>query len=165
MLMGARAYNTNTGRFSQTDPVSGGSANAYDYSAQNPITNMDLSGKWYWDIYDDGGDRYTVYIHIKIEYLAMTLWAVAAAGTAFAGAFCAVMALPSAAGSIVAGALCAAVFGAVVSAMAEYTSDLNQNATNVDFFWKISFAEHHWGWFHIPYWIPHWEYGGADTWS
>jgi hypothetical protein len=31
LLMGARAYNENTGRFAQTDPVAGGSANAYDY--------------------------------------------------------------------------------------------------------------------------------------
>jgi len=44
LLMGARAYNPGTGRFSQVDPVAGGSANAYDYSLQNPGTNSDLSG-------------------------------------------------------------------------------------------------------------------------
>jgi RHS repeat-associated protein len=50
MLMGARAYNANTGRFSQTDPVPGGSANAYDYALQNPLNNTDLGGTnavWY----------------------------------------------------------------------------------------------------------------------
>lgn len=45
LLMGARAYNPATGRFAQTDPVPGGSANAYDYGLQNPVTNDDLTGK------------------------------------------------------------------------------------------------------------------------
>jgi RHS repeat-associated protein len=47
-LMGLRAYNTNTGRFAQTDPVPGGSANSYDYAFQNPITNSDLTGACSW---------------------------------------------------------------------------------------------------------------------
>lgn len=47
LLMGARAYNVGTGRFSQTDPIPGGSANSYDYGAQNPIINTDTSGLWY----------------------------------------------------------------------------------------------------------------------
>jgi RHS repeat-associated protein len=44
LLMGARSYNSNTGRFSQSDPMPGGSANAYDYALQNPLTNSDLTG-------------------------------------------------------------------------------------------------------------------------
>jgi len=44
MLMGARAYNVNTGRFAQVDPVGGGSANSYDYVSQNPLTKSDLAG-------------------------------------------------------------------------------------------------------------------------
>jgi RHS repeat-associated protein len=48
LLMGARSYNTNTGRFSQVDPIPGGSANAYDYAFQNPLVNFDLSGKCGW---------------------------------------------------------------------------------------------------------------------
>lgn len=46
LLMGARTYNVYTGRFSQTDPISGGSANAYDYAFQNPVNGSDLSGMW-----------------------------------------------------------------------------------------------------------------------
>jgi RHS repeat-associated protein len=47
LLMGVRAYNPNSGRFSQVDPIAGGSANAYDYSAQDPVNNTDLDGE-YW---------------------------------------------------------------------------------------------------------------------
>jgi len=57
MIMGARGYNTNTGRFDQTDPMSGGNATAYTYPS-NPITSVDPSGNygyyfsfpigWYW---------------------------------------------------------------------------------------------------------------------
>jgi RHS repeat-associated protein len=46
LLMGARAYNPYTGRFSEADPVQGGSANSYDYASQNPVTNSDLTGMW-----------------------------------------------------------------------------------------------------------------------
>lgn len=45
ILMGVRIYNPNTGRFLQTDPVFGGSANAYDYGWQNALTNSDTSGR------------------------------------------------------------------------------------------------------------------------
>jgi len=44
-LMGARSYSTALGRFDQTDPISGGSANNYDYTDQNPLTNEDLTGQ------------------------------------------------------------------------------------------------------------------------
>jgi RHS repeat-associated protein len=44
VLMGQRAYNPATGRFDSTDPVDGGSANAYDYVNQDPANNEDLAG-------------------------------------------------------------------------------------------------------------------------
>ncbi|GAA2829869.1 hypothetical protein GCM10010441_62990 [Kitasatospora paracochleata] len=51
VLMGARVYNPQTGRFLQTDPVFQGSANPYEYAAQNPVTKSDTSGcsvcQWY----------------------------------------------------------------------------------------------------------------------
>ena len=43
-LMGVRLYNPNTGRFLQTDPVTRGSANTYDYTNQDPLNSVDLSG-------------------------------------------------------------------------------------------------------------------------
>ena len=46
-LMGQRLYNATTGRFLQTDPVPGGSANCYDYADQDPVDGSDLSGQWH----------------------------------------------------------------------------------------------------------------------
>ncbi|GAA3010469.1 hypothetical protein GCM10010483_64420 [Actinokineospora diospyrosa] len=45
MLMGVRLYSPSLGRFLQTDPVAGGSANAYDYANQDPVNNQDLDGR------------------------------------------------------------------------------------------------------------------------
>ncbi len=47
-LMGERLYNPATGRFLQTDPIPGGSANAYDYANQDPINMFDLEGTCPW---------------------------------------------------------------------------------------------------------------------
>ncbi|MFI6882733.1 RHS repeat-associated core domain-containing protein [Streptosporangium canum] len=44
ILMGARLYNPQTGRFLQTDPIPSGSANAYDYCSADPINKLDLDG-------------------------------------------------------------------------------------------------------------------------
>jgi RHS repeat-associated protein len=43
--MGVRSYVPQLGRFLQTDPVPGGSANAYDYAAQDPVNSVDLNGE------------------------------------------------------------------------------------------------------------------------
>ncbi|WP_067549300.1 RHS repeat-associated core domain-containing protein [Nocardia crassostreae] len=44
--MGARTYLPVLGRFLQTDPISGGSANNYEYCNADPINYLDLTGKW-----------------------------------------------------------------------------------------------------------------------
>ncbi|MCW2599501.1 MAG: repeat protein [Frankiales bacterium] len=46
VLMGVRLYSPVLGRFLQTDPVPGGSANNYDYANQDPINQLDLDGRW-----------------------------------------------------------------------------------------------------------------------
>jgi RHS repeat-associated protein len=49
ILMGVRLYNPALGRFLSVDPISGGSANRYDYGSANPITHYDLDGQcWSW---------------------------------------------------------------------------------------------------------------------
>nr|WSX81744.1 hypothetical protein OH826_17015 [Streptomyces sp. NBC_00899] len=57
VLMGVRLYDPTEGRFLSVDPVSGGSANAYDYCSGNPVSCLDLSGRskhnynghhWHW---------------------------------------------------------------------------------------------------------------------
>ncbi|MFD3354742.1 DNRLRE domain-containing protein [Streptomyces fradiae] len=45
-LMGVRLYNPRTGRFLSSDPVYGGSANAYEYGYADPVNKFDLDGKW-----------------------------------------------------------------------------------------------------------------------
>jgi RHS repeat-associated protein len=42
--MGSRTYVPQLGRFEQPDPIEGGSANSYDYSAQDPVNNSDVDG-------------------------------------------------------------------------------------------------------------------------
>jgi RHS repeat-associated protein len=49
-LMGVRLYDPDLGRFLQTDPVPGGSANPYDYANQDPYNNFDLDGRWWTTI-------------------------------------------------------------------------------------------------------------------
>lgn len=43
--MGVRSYVPSLGRFTSVDPVEGGSANSYEYSAADPVNNMDLDGR------------------------------------------------------------------------------------------------------------------------
>jgi len=44
--MGVRSYVPSLGRFTSLDPVSGGSANAYDYSNADPVNQKDLTGMY-----------------------------------------------------------------------------------------------------------------------
>jgi hypothetical protein len=44
--MGARVYDPYTGAFLQTDPIQGGSANAYGYTSGDPVNELDLTGDY-----------------------------------------------------------------------------------------------------------------------
>jgi RHS repeat-associated protein len=48
ILMGARPYDSNLGRFLAVDPIDGGSLNNYDYAGQDPINGYDLDGRSWW---------------------------------------------------------------------------------------------------------------------
>ncbi len=52
--MGARSYIPQVGRFLQTDPVPGGSANAYAYTDGNPINEEDPTGELTYSISEGG---------------------------------------------------------------------------------------------------------------
>ncbi|MFE3965371.1 RHS repeat-associated core domain-containing protein, partial [Streptomyces cyaneofuscatus] len=45
-LMGVRLYNPATGRFLSSDPIHGGSANAYEYCFGDPVNCYDLDGRF-----------------------------------------------------------------------------------------------------------------------
>lgn len=47
--MGVRPYDSALGRFMAVDPVEGGSANNYDFAGQNPVANVDLDGRSYFN--------------------------------------------------------------------------------------------------------------------
>ena len=47
--MGARPYHIQLGRFLNVDPIEGGCANDYAYVHGDPINQMDLSGKSWWN--------------------------------------------------------------------------------------------------------------------
>jgi RHS repeat-associated protein len=50
--MGTRYYDPALGRFTQVDPVEGGSANRYDYAKQDPVNVADPDGTFHGDIVD-----------------------------------------------------------------------------------------------------------------
>jgi RHS repeat-associated protein len=54
LLMGARVYVPSAGRFTQVDPVVGGSANSYEYCRADPVNCLDLSGlySYYYRLVD-----------------------------------------------------------------------------------------------------------------
>jgi hypothetical protein len=182
MIMGARAYSTITGRFSQTDPVPGGSANAYDYSAQNPVINTDLNGTnvhttvygmnlnigggyivWWWT-----GREASI---LRRNETAVEWWAVGDAVCAAIGAL-----IRGWSGAAIAATGCGLVF-AIVSANLFLAGSYNYKSETVvmHYGWRTTW----WG-FHLPYcrqvsdtiiWLsgrslqipsPSWPYGRAD---
>ncbi len=48
VAMGARSYIPQVGRFLQTDPIEGGSANAYAYTFGDPVNSSDPTGEYTW---------------------------------------------------------------------------------------------------------------------
>ena len=92
VLMGVRLYSPVLGRFLQTDPVPGGSANAYDYVYQDPINNYDLDGRCW-----GGGDYCHPWKKIKQsagwagnqwQHHSIVRWAVGVGVVAGAAAAC-----------------------------------------------------------------------------
>jgi RHS repeat-associated protein len=64
VAMGARSYVPQIGRFLQTDPIPGGSANAYAYGSADPVNSSDPSGestsglpRWLYEVNDHIGQE------------------------------------------------------------------------------------------------------------
>jgi YD repeat-containing protein len=75
MLMGVRAYSTSDGRFDQVDPLTGGSANAYDYSRQQPNNITDLSGGWAYISWHWWGATVYCSYHFSVKLVNDSLYA------------------------------------------------------------------------------------------
>ncbi len=67
ITMGARLYDPAIGRFLQTDPVEGGSANAYDYANQDPTNQYDLNGLCTWFIKSSYAARCSDRFQLKVN--------------------------------------------------------------------------------------------------
>jgi RHS repeat-associated protein len=65
--MGARSYVPAIGRFLSTDPIAGGSANAYDYANADPVNQFDPSGmKPHANGCDSGAVGCQVWLHLRM---------------------------------------------------------------------------------------------------
>ncbi|MGB3676626.1 MAG: RHS repeat-associated core domain-containing protein, partial [Candidatus Nanopelagicales bacterium] len=115
-LLGQRLYIPALGRFTSTDPVQGGSANAYDYGNQDPINNSDTSGesaKQWWN---------------ALKVIAIGVLVFTAAGAIGASAGVAASATDVAAASK-AGSVIGAVAGAMVGAAAYSVSHMSDESS------------------------------------
>ncbi|MEU9230365.1 RHS repeat-associated core domain-containing protein [Streptomyces massasporeus] len=83
-LMGVRLYNPDTGRFLSADPVFGGSANAYEYCAGDPVNCYDLNGTFRYSYWRNAWWSPVLYFWLKIKFTrgeTRTLaWGAGAAG-------------------------------------------------------------------------------------
>jgi RHS repeat-associated protein len=64
--MGARSYIPTIGRFLSSDPIAGGSANAYDYGNADPVNQFDPTGSAPYG-YDKACDRGIINCQVKLE--------------------------------------------------------------------------------------------------
>jgi RHS repeat-associated protein len=62
--MGARSYVPGIGRFLSSDPIAGGSANAYDYGNADPVNQFDPSGMKPYDTDEIGGGACKGDLHV-----------------------------------------------------------------------------------------------------
>ncbi|MCZ4102237.1 RHS repeat-associated core domain-containing protein [Streptomyces sp. H39-C1] len=149
VLMGARLYNPATGRFLSTDPVTGGSSNAYDYGAQNPLIHSDTSGKFWLFNFSrwKGHIAFGFTTEQAREMMQGYLWG--AAG--FIGGLC------SWALAGIGAAICMGVVGVIVGVLSQAASGLGGYRYR-----QVAFA---YGW-HFKWWggYPYFYHSATWTW-
>lgn len=158
ILMGARSYNTSTGRFSQVDSVFGGSANAYDYGNQNPLTGFDPAGTSTWGSCSSSTYYRTCSIYLS-EYRTTMLIDALVWGATVAGA-CAAAGLLSIIGSV-AGTVCG-VISAVAYVAAATLDWIDDAGHNRGIYFRAYFYAS-WSWSSWS-WHKHWHVYAGYVW-
>ncbi|MHC3475582.1 RHS repeat-associated core domain-containing protein, partial [Streptomyces sp. 7R007] len=129
-LMGVRAYSPALGRFLSTDPVLGGSLNAYDYAAQDPVNVRDIGGTFHMWTWKYGGSYWLML------YVGATIQRAVAQG-----------AIWGLAGGIVAacgGILCAVIVGIIAGVISSVVGDAWHPRAKYFLFRARWPGSHHW---------------------
>ncbi|MDX3455540.1 DNRLRE domain-containing protein [Streptomyces sp. ME02-8801-2C] len=155
LLMGARLYNPSLGRFLQTDPVFQGSATAYDYVNQNPVTAFDLDGTRTGSYCRHG----TMWKYCRLylsEYRTQQLISALNWGASVTtGLAIAVGAAGGEAAAIVIGLISAFLWMSEGTVQWIDTNGHNRGIyLEVDFFAHWQFSVRHWKW--VRHWVPYW---------
>ena len=158
ILMGARTYNTSTGRFSQVDSVFGGSANAYDFGNQNPLTGFDPTGTSTYGTCSSSKYYRTCSLYLS-EYMTQelidALYFTAAVSTA-----CAIAGIASIVGSV-ATTVCA-VIGAFAGISAAGLNWFDHHYGNRGIYFRVYYVAY-WTWSHWS-WHKHWQAYAGYMW-
>ena len=155
VLMGARLYNPSLGRFLQTDPVFQGSATAYDYVDQNPVTGLDLDGTRSGSYCRHG----TMWKYCRLylsEYRTQQLISALNWGASVTtGLAIAVGAGGGEGAAIVIGLISAFLWMSEATVQWVDTNGHNRGIyLEVDFVAQWQFSVSHWKW--VRHWIPYW---------
>ena len=149
LLTGARGYNVNIGRFASVDPVFQGSANAYDYGSQNPLTHVDTSGdawcNWFGCLTRSGNGLYWGMNWKQAVEFADDFFAVEGLAVGWA---CARLGLQ-------AGFICSVIVAGFFYIVHEHLGNMSQAYSAR--WWKFTYGIT-WYWFVPVPWIHYWGY-------
>ncbi|WP_246144205.1 RHS repeat-associated core domain-containing protein [Actinacidiphila oryziradicis] len=155
VLMGARLYNPSLGRFLQTDPVFQGSANAYDYVDQNPVTGQDLDGTRSGSYCRNGKMWKYCRLYLSEYDTHQLIDALNWGASVTTGLAIAVGAAGGEGAAIVIGLISAFLW--MSEGTVQWIDDRGHNRgiyLEVDFFADWQFSVRHWKW--VRHWIPYW---------
>jgi RHS repeat-associated protein len=82
ILMGARPYQPDQGRFLTVDPIDGGCANPYTYAYGDPVNHPDLTGQGWWHNVTCFASKHRVLVGIAFSAIAIVSGGIALAAGA-----------------------------------------------------------------------------------